>query len=57
MSYDLKNQKLIIASHNQGKVKEIGDLLAPFGLDVISAGALNLPEPEETGTSYIANAQ
>ena len=57
MSYDLKNQKLIIASHNQGKVKEIGDLLAPFGLDVISAGALNLPEPEETGTSYIANAE
>ena len=57
MSYDLKNQKLIIASHNQGKVKEIGDLLAPFGLDVISAGALNLPEPEETGTSYIENAE
>ena len=57
MSYDLKNQKLIIASHNQGKVKEIGDLLDPFGLDVISAGALNLPEPEETGTSYIANAE
>ena len=57
MSYDLKNQKLIIASHNQGKVKEIGDLLAPFGLDVISADALNLPEPEETGTSYIANAE
>ena len=57
MSYDLKNQKLIIASHNQGKVTEIADLLAPFGLDVISAGALNLPEPEETGTTYIANAE
>ena len=57
MSYDLKNQKLIIASHNQGKVTEIADLLAPFGLDVISAGALNLPEPEETGATYIANAE
>lgn len=57
MSYDLKNQKLVIASHNQGKVTEIADLLAPFGLDVISAGALNLPEPEETGTTYIANAE
>ena len=57
MSYSLKNTSLIIASHNQGKVSEIGALLAPFNLDVISAGALNLPEPEETGSSYIANAE
>ena len=53
----LRDQKLIIASHNKGKVREIADLLAPFGLDVISAGELNLPEPEETGLTYIENAE
>jgi XTP/dITP diphosphohydrolase len=57
MTRSLKDQTLIIASHNKGKVAEIADLLAPFGLDVISAGALNLPEPEETGLTYIANAE
>lgn len=53
----LRDQKLIIASHNKGKVREIAYLLAPFGLDVISAGELNLPEPEETGLTYIENAE
>ena len=53
----LRDQKLIIASHNKGKVREIADLLAPFGLDVISASELNLPEPEETGLTYIENAE
>lgn len=48
---------LVIASHNAGKVREIGDLLAPFRVRAISAGALNLPEPEETGTTFIANAE
>ncbi|MGC6516971.1 MAG: RdgB/HAM1 family non-canonical purine NTP pyrophosphatase [Candidatus Puniceispirillaceae bacterium] len=56
-SRSLRGQKLIIASHNQGKVREIADLLAPFDLDVISAAALDLPEPEETGQSYIENAE
>jgi len=49
--------KLILASHNQGKVREFNDLLAPFNAEVISAGALDLPEPEETGLSFIANAE
>ncbi|MPT47364.1 MAG: RdgB/HAM1 family non-canonical purine NTP pyrophosphatase [Sphingobium sp.] len=49
--------KLVIASHNKGKVREIADLLAPYGMDVISAGELDLPEPEETGTTFIANAE
>lgn len=49
--------KLVVASHNQGKLREINDLLQPFGFDVISAGALNLPEPEETGTTFEANAE
>lgn len=49
--------KLVLASHNPGKVKEIHDLLAPFGCDVVSAGALGLPEPEETEDSFIGNAK
>ena len=47
----------MIASHNPGKVREIGALLAPFGVEAISAGALGLPEPEETGDSFEANAE
>lgn len=48
--------KLIIASHNQGKVSEIRALLAPFGIEPVSASELNLPEPEETGTTFAENA-
>lgn len=48
--------KLVIASHNQGKVREIRALLEPFGIEPISAGDLNLPEPEETGTTFAENA-
>ena len=47
---------LVIATHNAGKLKEISDLLAPFGLDCLSAGALGLPEPAETGTTFVENA-
>lgn len=52
----LRNQKLVLASHNPGKVKEIDELLGPYGAEVISAGSLGLPEPEETGTTFEANA-
>ncbi|MEX2618465.1 MAG: RdgB/HAM1 family non-canonical purine NTP pyrophosphatase [Alphaproteobacteria bacterium] len=48
--------RLVIASHNPGKVREIGALLAPFDADVVSAGDLGLPEPVEDGDSFIANA-
>jgi len=47
---------LVIASHNPGKVVEIGELLAGFDVELVSAGALGLPEPEETGLSFIDNA-
>jgi XTP/dITP diphosphohydrolase len=47
---------LVIASHNQGKVREIRSLLAPFGIEPVSAGDLGLPEPEETGTTFAENA-
>jgi XTP/dITP diphosphohydrolase len=49
--------KLVVASHNQGKIREINELLAPYGFDVVSAGDLDLPEPEETGTTFEANAE
>jgi XTP/dITP diphosphohydrolase len=48
--------RLVIASHNAGKVREIGELLAPFGAEVVSAGDLNLPEPEEDGETFVDNA-
>jgi XTP/dITP diphosphohydrolase len=49
--------KLVIASHNAGKVREIGALLAKHGIEAISAADLDLPEPEETGTTFVANAE
>ena len=49
--------KLVIASHNEGKVREIRALLAPFGMDVVSAKELDLPEPVENGTTFFANAE
>ena len=51
------SQKIVLASNNLGKVREIGDLLRPYAVEVVSAGALGLAEPEETGTTLIANAQ
>ena len=47
---------LVIASHNPGKVREIGDLLRPFGIETVGAAALGLVEPEETGTTFAENA-
>jgi XTP/dITP diphosphohydrolase len=49
--------RLVIATHNAGKLREFHDLLAPFDLDLVSAGELGLPEPDETGTTFIENAR
>ncbi|WEJ99864.1 MAG: RdgB/HAM1 family non-canonical purine NTP pyrophosphatase [Candidatus Sphingomonas phytovorans] len=49
--------KLVIASHNPGKVREILEMLGPYGIEPLSAAALDLPEPEETGTTFLANAE
>ena len=57
MARHFTQQKLVIASHNSGKVREIRELLVPYGADVISAGDLDLPEPEETGLTFVANAE
>jgi XTP/dITP diphosphohydrolase len=49
--------RLVIATHNPGKLVEMRDLIAPYGVDVVSAGELGLPEPEETGTTFRDNAR
>jgi XTP/dITP diphosphohydrolase len=56
MARRFADKKLIIASHNKGKLVEIADLIRPFGVEAISAGTLGLPEPEETGSTFEANA-
>jgi len=52
----LTEREIVVASHNAGKVREINDLIAPFGFSAKSAAELNLPEPEETGTTFEENA-
>jgi XTP/dITP diphosphohydrolase len=49
--------RLVIASHNPGKVREIKELLSPWSIDVVSASEMNLPEPDETGNSFAENAK
>jgi XTP/dITP diphosphohydrolase len=51
-----QGRRLVIASHNPGKVEEIAALLAPYAVETIAAGRLGLPEPEEIGESFEANA-
>ena len=49
--------RLVIASHNAGKIREMVDLRAPYDVAVSGAGELGLAEPEETGTTFLANAE
>lgn len=49
--------QLVIATHNPGKLREMKELLAPYGIEAISAGALELAEPDETGSTFRANAR
>ncbi len=49
--------ELVVATHNPGKLREIAELLEPFGMQVLSAGALGLPEPVEDGLTFITNAE
>lgn len=57
MTRRFAGDKLVIASHNAGKIREIAALLAPFGVEVISAGDLGLEEPEETEDTFAGNAR
>jgi len=52
-----RGSHLVVASHNEGKVREIKALLGPHGIQPISAGSLGLPEPEETGSTFAVNAE
>ncbi len=52
-----RGTRLVLASHNKGKLREIAELLAPYGIDVISAGDLGLPEPDETEVTFAGNAR
>ncbi|MFL6823247.1 MAG: RdgB/HAM1 family non-canonical purine NTP pyrophosphatase [Xanthobacteraceae bacterium] len=49
--------RLVVATHNPGKLKEMRELLMPFGIDALSAGELGLPEPAENGTTFQENAR
>ncbi len=51
-----RGDKLVVATHNKGKLREIRALLAPFGCEVTSVGELGLPEPDETGIMFAENA-
>ena len=57
MSRGLAAGRLLVASHNAGKVREIGELVEPYGLEAVSAGELGLAEPEETETTFAGNAR
>ena len=52
----LEGTKIVVASHNAGKLKEFADLMGPFGLEAKSAREFGLPEPDETGTTFEENA-
>jgi XTP/dITP diphosphohydrolase len=49
--------RVVIATHNSGKLREMRELLAPYGIEAVSAGELGLGEPDETGDTFLANAQ
>ena len=56
MARQFSGRRIVVASHNAGKVAEIADLLAPYEIRAVSAGTLGLPEPEETGATFEENA-
>lgn len=53
---DLSAKRIVVASHNEGKLREFADLIGPFGFEAKSAKEYGLPEPEETGTTFEQNA-
>jgi XTP/dITP diphosphohydrolase len=52
----LPGERLLLASHNAGKLREIAELMTPLGVETVSAGAMGLPEPEETAPDFAGNA-
>lgn len=52
-----RGDRLVVASHNEGKVRELAELFAPYGIECVPAAKLGVPEPEETGASFAENAR
>ncbi len=52
-----RGERLVLATHNAGKLREMAELVQPFGIELVSAGALGLPEPEETAEDFWGNAR
>ena len=57
MARKFDHAKLVVASHNAGKVREIGELMRPYGIETVSAADLGLPEPDETEATFEGNAR
>jgi XTP/dITP diphosphohydrolase len=57
MMRKFSGDRLLVATHNKGKLEEIAKLLEPFGISVTSAGEMGLPEPAETETTFVGNAR
>lgn len=57
MTRKFLGDRLLIATHNKGKLEEMEQLLAPFGVSVVGAAEMNLPEPEETEDNFVGNAR
>ncbi len=57
MTRKLEGGKLLVATHNKGKLAEITEILAPYGVSVIGAAEMDLPEPEETEDTFVGNAR
>lgn len=57
MNRRLTSRRLLVASHNKGKIRELEFLLGGLSMDLVTAGELGLPEPEETGTTFVENAR
>ncbi|WP_377191892.1 RdgB/HAM1 family non-canonical purine NTP pyrophosphatase [Ruegeria meonggei] len=57
MTRKFDGDRLLVATHNKGKLEEMAHLLSPFGVSVVGAGEMNLPEPEETEDTFVGNAR
>ncbi|MGV8952097.1 MAG: non-canonical purine NTP pyrophosphatase [Cypionkella sp.] len=57
MMRKFQGDRLLVATHNRGKLEEIASLLGPFGISIASAAEMGLPEPEETETTFVGNAR
>ena len=57
MTRKFDGDRLLVATHNKGKLEEVAHLLEPFGVTVVGAGEMNLPEPDETEDTFVGNAR